>query len=1046
LVRKLPLFSPRQGHKVMTTVRTDKALGPILLLFALFLFGITTQAQIEVVSSPYANIANTFGESSAIELSGDGKWAVFSSAGNGLVTNDNNGFFLDLFLKNLKTDEIKLISRGTSGTAANGDSLQASLTEDGRFIVFESDAADLVPGDDNETSDIFLYDRTNGSLRIISKSDTGELGDGDSADAVMTSDGRFILFDSDSDNLSDDASDGQDNLYLYDSQSGTLELVTYRFDGLASASTPDTAGFSAFDASLSNDGRFVAFMSAATNLVSGSVFSGLTTIAPQIYVRDMQNQTNILLTKTTAGKATILSVASPVISENGASVAFLTGATNLTSPATSPIRTSLYIYDTASQGLAALSPPKTPTTSSEFSSPVWNADGHFLAYVFDSAVYLWDTVLQTNKLIFVTTNGLSDSPLISADGRFITYTSTGTDLQENPVSGAYFQLFVYDRQENETRLLSPNQGGSDGANRDILFPALSANGQVAGFTTFATDLVANDSKLFNDVFTVLTTNGNSISLVSVPSPLVVSATANSSSDVEERALSADGRMIVFSSSATDLVPNDENDAIDIFVRDLESGVTHLVSVAQDGVHSVNGPSLEAVISANGRFVAFTSSASNIVSLGRPGNPGLYVYDIAAGTNQLASISPSGEVLIKASKPVLSADGTRVAFFGTLSNSSGVKNELYLRDLVLQTTLWSTNADQIASLVISPNGESVAFSSGGSSTKPLIVYNAIDGSQMRVGAGTGRIPISFSPDGSVLLGTTTGSGPTSPLALFESTTTNITRIATNYFGGAAWSSDGSTLMYVARSGTNYALDKYDVVTGTTNTLQLPAGTDLGRPRGNLALSGNGKVVSFATIPSGSFFPIVLVYDTEAQTVVNASANLAGAVAQYGASTVSMSSDGKMVAFESGSPDLVLNDRNLLGDVFVFQRSSTSNGDSDHDGLDDTWEMANFGNLAANPSEDADQDGLSNLQEYLNGTDPKDAGSVLAFTGSVKGDGALTLNWKSTSGKKYQLQHKADLGAATWEDVGFPVTAGGSSANSQVQMNTTGSEFYRIKLVE
>jgi len=141
------------------------------------------------------------------------------------------------------------------------------------------------------------------------------------------------------------------------------------------------------------------------------------------------------------------------------------------------------------------------------------------------------------------------------------------------------------------------------------------------------------------------------------------------------------------------------------------------------------------------------TTANIVSLSRPVNPGLYVYDVVAGTNQLASISPSGEVLIKASKPVLSADGSRVAFFGTLSNSSGVKNELYLRDLVQQTTLWSTNADQIASLVLSPNGEFLAFSSGGSGTKPLIVYNAIDGSQTRVGAGTGRIPISFSPDGS-----------------------------------------------------------------------------------------------------------------------------------------------------------------------------------------------------------------------------------------------------------------------------------------------------------
>ena len=169
------------------------------------------------------------------------------------------------------------------------------------------------------------------------------------------------------------------------------------------------------------------------------------------------------------------------------------------------------------------------------------------------------------------------------------------------------------------------------------------------------------------------------------------------------------------------------------------------------------------ISANGRFVAFTSSASNIVSLSAPASSALYVYDVLAGTNQLASIGTNGDVLIKASKAMLSADGTRIAIFGTLSNSTGVKNEIYLRDLTQETTLWSTNALNIRDLIISPNGQFVAF---GNSLSGLTVYDSGNGTQTRVAAGTGRTPIAFSGDGSILLGTTTGTGSITPLALLR----------------------------------------------------------------------------------------------------------------------------------------------------------------------------------------------------------------------------------------------------------------------------------------
>src|ERR1041385_8168708 len=95
---------------------------------------------IEVVSRPYTNLPHTFGDSSGIELSADGKWAVFNSNGSGLVTNDNNGFNLDLFLRNNETGEISLISRSLSGESRNGSSIDPTISADGRFVLFQSDA------------------------------------------------------------------------------------------------------------------------------------------------------------------------------------------------------------------------------------------------------------------------------------------------------------------------------------------------------------------------------------------------------------------------------------------------------------------------------------------------------------------------------------------------------------------------------------------------------------------------------------------------------------------------------------------------------------------------------------------------------------------------------------------------------------------------------------------------------------------------------------------------------------------------------------------
>src|SRR5262245_12064876 len=156
----------------MATRTCSRRLVVPILVFAALLRMTPAAApvpEIAVVSKPFTNLAHVFGDSAAIDLSADGRWAVFNSSGNGLATNDNNGLKVDLFLKDLNSSATTLVSRNLSGASADGDSLLAGISGDGRFVLFESDADDLIEGDDNESTDVFLYDRDTATITLVSR-------------------------------------------------------------------------------------------------------------------------------------------------------------------------------------------------------------------------------------------------------------------------------------------------------------------------------------------------------------------------------------------------------------------------------------------------------------------------------------------------------------------------------------------------------------------------------------------------------------------------------------------------------------------------------------------------------------------------------------------------------------------------------------------------------------------------------------------------------------------------------------------------------------
>ena len=190
-------------------------------------------------------------------------------------------------------------------------------------------------------------------------------------------------------------------------------------------------------------------------------------------------------------------------------------------------------------------------------------------------------------------------------------------------------------------------------------------------------------------------------------------------------ISADGRFVAFTSKASDLVANDANGTADVFVRDLQRGTTALVSVNRLGTNSGNGDSGVQGISADGRFVLFVSSANDLVANNTPPSSiNFFVRDLQAGTTTAVNVNMTG-ILSSAYSPVLSANGRFVAFIGLASDfvttpTSGW-GDVFVRDLEKgTTTLVSVNqagtaggnsySSQEANMQISEDGRFIAFES------------------------------------------------------------------------------------------------------------------------------------------------------------------------------------------------------------------------------------------------------------------------------------------------------------------------------------------------
>jgi Tol biopolymer transport system component len=402
------------------------------------------------------------------------------------------------------------VSLASDGTQGNNFSSSPSISADGRYVAFESKASNLVGGDTNDVYDIFVHDRQAGTTTRVSLASDGTQGNQNFWAPSLSADGLHVAFTSYADNLVSEDTNGSSDVFVHDRQTGVTTRISLASDGTQ-------GNENSWDPSVSADGRFVAFESSASNLVSGD-----TNGARDIFVRDRQTSITTCVSLASDGTQGNGNSVLPSLSADGRFVAFHSIASNLVNGDT---------------------------------NDVWDVFVHDRQTGVTTRVSLASDGTQGN--------GNSVLPSLSADGRFVAFESLASNLVSGDINDAR-HIFVHDRQTGVTTRVSLASDGAQG-NGDSFDSSISTDGRFVAFESLASNLVSGDTNGARDVFvrdrqTGITTR---VSLASDG--------AQGNGDSFDPSLSADGRFVAFVSDTDNLVSGDTNGVWDVFVHDQGQG-------------------------------------------------------------------------------------------------------------------------------------------------------------------------------------------------------------------------------------------------------------------------------------------------------------------------------------------------------------------------------------------------------------------------------------------------------------------------------------------
>ena len=414
--------------------------------------------------------------------------------------------FTDSFVAAQSTIRVSVNSSGAQG---NAGSVEAVTSGDGRFTAFRSSATTFVT-DMNNSTDVFRRDNVTQQTVLVSVNTTGVPASGDSYQPAITVNGRFVAFESAAPDLVANDTNAAYDVFLRDMVLGTTELISQSSSGVQ-------GDYSSWQPEVSNDGRYVAFISFATTLVAGDTNS-----TTDVFLRDRTLQTTIRVNVSSAGVqangVSGLGKGSTGISGNGRYVSFTSSATNLIAIDTNGATVDIFVRDLLLQ----------TTTIASLDS--YGNEG----------------------------NSWSGRHSLSYDGRFLAFVSNATNLVANDTN-TRADIFVRDRTFSLTSRTSlSSEGGETDSDSDD--PSISLDGRYVAFDSYATNLVPampfQKCIYVRDRATGLTSLESTNTSGNPPNGLCQNAS-----------ISMDGRRIVYESTASDLVPGDTNNQLDAFQRD-----------------------------------------------------------------------------------------------------------------------------------------------------------------------------------------------------------------------------------------------------------------------------------------------------------------------------------------------------------------------------------------------------------------------------------------------------------------------------------------------
>ncbi|MHC5209554.1 MAG: TolB family protein [Planctomycetota bacterium] len=430
------------------------------------------------------------GDSTRPSISEDGALIAFYSEATTLVAGDTN-LVGDIFVYDRTAGTLTRASTASGGAQGNGQSSRPDLSGGGRYVAFQSDATNLVPGDTNLAQDAFVKDLLTGAIVRVSVSSTGVQANANSSRVRVSSTGRYVVYSSDASNLVAGDVNGWQDVFLHDrdtdgdgifDEPGAISTVIAS-RGAGGVQGNEESGVPV----VSDDGRWVAFRSKATNFVPGD-----TNLESDVFVRDMQAGTTVRVSVSTGGGQGDLESSRPMMSADGRHVAFYSRATNLV-----PGDTNQH-FDTV-DGIWV------PARDAFVRDRDTDGDG----------IYDEPGAVKTVRVSVADdgsqANDRSEDPDISPDGRWVVFWTEATNIFGGDGNGELQDIVLHDRDVDGdgifdepgafgNTLISVSTAGVQ-ANSNSKRCVVSADGRFVAFRSDATNLVSPDTNSpFEDVF------------------------------------------------------------------------------------------------------------------------------------------------------------------------------------------------------------------------------------------------------------------------------------------------------------------------------------------------------------------------------------------------------------------------------------------------------------------------------------------------------------------------------------------------------------------